>query len=887
MVQSLTSAKSKFLSLKLPAIVYLTAIGHVRERMTKAARSVLCLSVLSVSPVNGSSTQPTLLSPATNAAAPSSIVEYENYGGHLEIQARGDLNSSFTIRYEFDGLYVASWPILSDLIDQGYKPPPSPYMYDKYLIVPKNTRVSVQGSVRGGSQITNTTKCGEYQHSLSASFNLESPTERDVMAFVNTGMSGPRISNPINVSIIDRSPSGGDAEVSLWASDDDIRQSLDPASWSTSTHLEVGSAISTYFDGPGQIRGTSEGVSKISWWTSLGLPDCRPGPKISVDGVSEREQTAKMRVRACSSERLVLANGFKLDEFEISGGFTDEGANSGNHCSYVGNDRHFVFDVSFRFAAIQHMATLEAKDEDEAAWMPVPAETRDYVVKLHDLEPDEVEAVRFTLDGSSKHPGVATNAVAHLVGSADDCIQYQEIEQERIALKFHDIPIFRAHDYYVECAVDFIEDIYFRQPDNPGFEWDEVETLEGLRYPISQQITREDPEEEEIVVRVAVMDSAASVRLRAEIKVGGIWHKVEAEGATAVIDRGIDYLMLPLDKNGNSIHDDWEKKHGIKEVREDSDTHEGDENPGDGLTAFEEYRGFFLLTNMDIPVGEPTRTDPTKKDIFVQDYSGEYEPYLESVKEKFARQDLHLWMVSAGEMKGEVVNYNKTDHKQGDQYVIVIMDSLSDQLMADAELKRKIPNYKGYITDEILSWNFAGKASHVGPPTRKHHTVVMNPYHEFRDGKIRKSLGPHTVGTLAHEIGHQINIPHHGNIDIQAQMVTVCDQGGAVYVGSETINWIRCDNKQREELAYVAVKGGQHSGNIYSFMTYRNAWYFCEGPESYSCIRRPLKKFPRELVNRQIFSPDQQGTGFNSNGQWAGDATTVGDLPRLRVKSYP
>ncbi len=86
----------------------------------------------------------------------------------------------------------------------------------------------------------------------------------------------------------------------------------------------------------------------------------------------------------------------------------------------------------------------------------------------------------------------------------------------------------------------------------------------------------------------------------------------------AVLKRtGEHWVTLPLDGNGNGIADCWEKAHGIWPCAADSDD-DGEPKgkaPGDGFSAYEEYRGFFVK-------GRHGRLDPNTKDLFVHDPDG-------------------------------------------------------------------------------------------------------------------------------------------------------------------------------------------------------------------------------------------------------------------------
>ena len=71
--------------------------------------------------------------------------------------------------------------------------------------------------------------------------------------------------------------------------------------------------------------------------------------------------------------------------------------------------------------------------------------------------------------------------------------------------------------------------------------------------------------------------------------------------------------------------------------------------------------------------GEHERLKPGKKDVFVHDYSRKFGSSLATVKELYEKQGIYLWRLRGAEFLDEVVNYQAGDHKNGDQYAVVVM----------------------------------------------------------------------------------------------------------------------------------------------------------------------------------------------------------------------
>lgn len=109
-------------------------------------------------------------------------------------------------------------------------------------------------------------------------------------------------------------------------------------------------------------------------------------------------------------------------------------------------------------------------------------------------------------------------------------------------------------------------------------------------------------------------DYGAFGKLSVEVKAGDIYYTAVSEGS------GLSHINIPYDLDDNKIADKWEFDNGVAGYSADWDE---DPNPvgqttnGDGMTNYEEYRGFYEL----LPYGSSAhvRLDPMKKEIFVID----------------------------------------------------------------------------------------------------------------------------------------------------------------------------------------------------------------------------------------------------------------------------
>lgn len=118
-----------------------------------------------------------------------------------------------------------------------------------------------------------------------------------------------------------------------------------------------------------------------------------------------------------------------------------------------------------------------------------------------------------------------------------------------------------------------------------------------------------------VTITVSSFDGAAMGRLSVLARIDG-----EDTVVTAYLEneKEITEVSIPYDLDGNTIADAWEQENGVldKSLGSDEDAEpQGDGHYGDGLTIWEEYRGF-------LEDGTHIRTNPKKRDLFICDQIG-------------------------------------------------------------------------------------------------------------------------------------------------------------------------------------------------------------------------------------------------------------------------
>jgi hypothetical protein len=299
-------------------------------------------------------------------------------------------------------------------------------------------------------------------------------------------------------------------------------------------------------------------------------------------------------------------------------------------------------------------------------------------------------------------------------------------------------------------------------------------------------------------------------------------------------------LTLPKDDNNNQIADHYEDMQGQHpNATDDKDDYpNGNGTNGDGLSAYEEYRGFMVN-------GSHIRTSWNMKDLFVYNEPKVVLPYFEIAS------GLVVHFINADEMdSNRVINFNHNRGYLGPQHGL-------------------------HIAVDTLASGVGGN-SPFGPPKNV--------------PRVTLSAGHYDGHTADHEMGHAVGMHHHGDRAwINGNFYTTT----TVYpptIGSRVKSFFGlgdgkifgpgpqlCDKDLPADFIIETQKGIQTSGDDLCIMRYHygpDTVYFVNG--SWECVGN-------DPGNRFIFCDSPAGTGINANGHAAGDATVGNCLGQMIV----
>jgi hypothetical protein len=315
-------------------------------------------------------------------------------------------------------------------------------------------------------------------------------------------------------------------------------------------------------------------------------------------------------------------------------------------------------------------------------------------------------------------------------------------------------------------------------------------------------------------------------------------------------------LRLPKRAVDSKIADTWKKQQAVT-APDDSDFDNIPPVPthtGDGLTLYEEYRGFYEQ-------GQHVEGNPTNKDLFVLDTT----KFVDGGLKKFEKESkIIIHRLAKGEMdeQNHLINQNRAK---------------GPHLVAQHGILIKFHDDAGaYMAADPQGAASPGSVKSILVP----HAPVTGP--AATDGT------PYADVSFAHELMHALGVRHHGdgdyeafwkiegdtvkefhmddenNIDGAGTPITIFRESGAVATADFIAHFKSLGGEAAKGLhVLVGVDGGEGSGDDTCMMRYdRNSAYIKRGqPNGRVSIQKGVNDEP--VGYRICTSPD--GTGINAS----------------------
>lgn len=321
-------------------------------------------------------------------------------------------------------------------------------------------------------------------------------------------------------------------------------------------------------------------------------------------------------------------------------------------------------------------------------------------------------------------------------------------------------------------------------------------------------------------------------------------------------------VPYPRRAAGRLIAEAWLSKYDHPNESDDKEQTVGNRNHGDGLTAYEEYRGV-------ISEGKHKRLDPVKKELGIRVKKEDVSLFRKGFALFAATTQVIPVICYTSEMEEDrKFNRNSKTTKAGDQYGLYIENrDLGDgigETLPEQNFKTTKITTGVYINVERIRF--------VHAEIIRVNDLKKLPYTAEED----------IDNTVAHELAHGIGIPHHGS-----------SGKGVIYTKKESPKAeiiFLLENGQPSPVVPVLKQellGGLHndaSGDLSCIMAYTGKYQWAYNPEGKRIVYRQV---PFMAVGKKLCT-SAAGAGINANGKYFGDAQSgFGNCISLfRVKCY-
>ncbi len=325
-----------------------------------------------------------------------------------------------------------------------------------------------------------------------------------------------------------------------------------------------------------------------------------------------------------------------------------------------------------------------------------------------------------------------------------------------------------------------------------------------------------------VSVVVTMMDFGAHGEVRAYVSSGcGGWIPVQirqfADEKPASGPR--TRVRIPQDRDYNFMADDLENYRDVTAVADEDAEPKGDGTAGDGLTAFEEYRGFVTQVGAtcDPQKVRHVRTDPKVKDLFIR----VSDPVLEPIAGDFG----FVSGMPSDPSAGLLVHTICPEHYVDDQTRIVnfTMHRTPGEGIRGARLTQDRPQHGLHLVNASPGNGLLGRSFGFGPPRNVSRVAVDIPGIRAAYGAAR--LKSYLRLITHHELGHAVGIRHHGDRNIGGPIVLLNTPGCVVGMTEGLVAGVPACS-----VSGIAVRGQQNSGNAFCPMKYIQwSWYVPPG----------------------------------------------------------
>lgn len=341
---------------------------------------------------------------------------------------------------------------------------------------------------------------------------------------------------------------------------------------------------------------------------------------------------------------------------------------------------------------------------------------------------------------------------------------------------------------------------------------------------------------------------------------GGGWTTLTAEAILTdgtrvpghlLVSGGESDIRIPKRDPNSKIGEAWLKKYNNPGEMDDNETSTGNKNNGDGFTAYEEYRGV-------ISEGKFKRLVPDKKELGILATPRDFTLFTEGIN--WFRSASKLEIIRFNFDKNEIagsgqINVNKKTAHDYDQYALYLLNGgLGGGTLGVVYSRTNKPDVPAQVIGVVADWN-------------EIQAVYQLRVNEIRPETLKYALREYLAQTVAHELGHAVNVWHHGR-NLKEPDVLAEEHNRALYrIFDRNGNLI---NIRPWELTFVGKgQGTVESGDISCMLNYYPyyRWGYALGADRVNIYNQePL------LPLGKIFCTSKSGTGINATQLYFGEA---------------
>ena len=321
-------------------------------------------------------------------------------------------------------------------------------------------------------------------------------------------------------------------------------------------------------------------------------------------------------------------------------------------------------------------------------------------------------------------------------------------------------------------------------------------------------------------------------------------------------------ILIPKRKGDSNIGEAWFIKNGSPADKDDTDKSPGNAHDGDGLSAYEEYRGVFSE-------GKFKRLSAQRKELGVQVDDNDRKDFNEGMNLLATASGIDIIIFNKTELpEKRAVNLNAGTAHLFDQHALLLVnDKLPDGVLGRNEPIDVFPKTPRQSFRVVIDIEQARK-QYLAQVAENNKDSLVTPY----------TAEENIATTVAHELAHGINLDHHGppSNEIPRDAISGAPLPFRIY-GSRGQEILERPFTLKK---YIGIAGNEQSGDLSCIMAYNQAYRWAYKKTDEALIYRALPPIP---VGKR-FCTSNTGTGINANGNFFGDATTGNCLSQIKVR---